>query len=129
MQGQRWSVFVLLTACCTRAASGQCLFDLHVDGIPVDGVVAPYTEVSGAKNDQVNYCVQVQAGVTYDFVVTLGGSSCQDCLLDSCVALVRAIEPLLTVPIFLWLHSHISRTSRGASLCGLVRRYMITNSL
>eukprot|EP01043_Picozoa_sp_COSAG02_P038126 COSAG02_NODE_2918_length_7752_cov_4.486215_1_plen_397_part_00 len=86
MQGQRWSVFVLLTACCTGTASGQCLFDLHVDGIPVAGVV----------DDQVNYCLQVQAGVTYAFVVTLGDPTCQDCLHDSCVALVRAIGPLLT---------------------------------
>lgn len=95
---QRWSMFVLLTACCAGAASGQCLWDLQADGVPVDGVVAPHTEVSGGANDQVNYCLQVQAGVTYDFVVALGGASCQECLWDSCVVLVRAVGPLLTIP-------------------------------
>ena len=61
-------------------------------------LVAPHTEVSGGANDQVNYCLQVQAGVTYDFVVALGGASCQECLWDSCVVLVRAVGPLLTIP-------------------------------
>lgn len=116
MPGRRWSVFALLAVCCAGTASGQCVWDLQADGVAVDGVVAPHTEVSGVGNDQVNYCLQVQAGVTYDFVVALGGPSCQDCLWDSCLVVVCAVETLLSVCTqSLFAHPEPARSCAGCS--------------